>query len=234
MELVGLAMELAGRGQIAWWRGHPDSSWKLVPAVFRSEERARKEAQLAMGFVSKAVSRHSSCPPTSDTSAWLFLMQHYGLPTRLLDWTESALAAAFFAACEHPERPGRVWGLLPGELNRSQGGEPSIPLPGHPSVARIMEQITSPTPGQNTPTIALLPLENDVRMMMQSAAFTIHGSQTPLEEIAGAESFLIAIDIPTGSKPNFIRELRTLGTRRATLFPDLNNLARDLVENLGL
>jgi hypothetical protein len=54
-------------------------------------------------------------PPRDHTDEWLFLAQHVGLPTRLLDWTEGLFIALYFALLE--DEPV-IWMLDPIELNR--------------------------------------------------------------------------------------------------------------------
>jgi hypothetical protein len=39
----------------------------------------------------------------------LMVLQHYHVPTRLLDWTASPYVAAFFAAAHHPTLDGEIW-----------------------------------------------------------------------------------------------------------------------------
>ena len=55
---------------------------------------------------------------------WLFLMQHYGLRTRLLDWTESSLIALYFAIRDNSgDVDAAVWAMNPWWLNRQTFGE---------------------------------------------------------------------------------------------------------------
>ena len=96
-----------------WFRGQPASDqWlPLVPKVFRNGRFAGHERDIAILFQHGAVARDASCPPLTEYVHWMCLMRHHGLPTRVLDWSESALVAAFFAM-ESSNVPSRTVGTV--------------------------------------------------------------------------------------------------------------------------
>ena len=84
---------------IPWFRGEPFSDKSLTPRLFRDENLGlKKETAILQQFRFKALMyTNTNIPQKGHTDQWLFLAQHYGLPTRLLDWTEGLLYAALFA-----------------------------------------------------------------------------------------------------------------------------------------
>jgi hypothetical protein len=104
----------------AWFRGHSNSSWTLQPHYDRLKKPMR-ETELLSKFRQNANLLLSHVPAKPFDFGWMFLMQHYGVPTRLLDWTESPLVALYFVV-EDPNpkalnKDGALWILYPLELN---------------------------------------------------------------------------------------------------------------------
>jgi hypothetical protein len=214
--------------ETAWWRGHANANWRLQAQVHRRDERQYDEATLIGHFVSRAPSRsHRPCPANDDWLRWLFLAQHYGLPTRLLDWSESPLIAVYFAVQECPDVDGCVWGLSPSGLNETFNGTDGLVKIGDSKVIKIAESAFT---GSGSPFDGILAIDGqeiDPRMLAQMSRFTLHSDRTPLEEL-GTDNWLRQYMIPKEAKPKIRNQLSALGIRRSNLFPDLENLAGEL------
>ncbi|HTA96782.1 MAG TPA: FRG domain-containing protein [Solirubrobacteraceae bacterium] len=84
-----------------WYRGAGKSSRALVPSLYRHTSITEPQALMELEEKILQRFRERSIPyqPTRVEEEWdmLFLMQHFGVPTRLLDWTENPYIGLFFA-----------------------------------------------------------------------------------------------------------------------------------------
>lgn len=110
-DAINIAKSMRSFNSDKWWfRGQPDAEYKLVPSLFRPVNgRYYDECKLIDEFIKvhpEARSQHIG------TLELLTYAQHYGLPTRLLDWSENILVALYFACREYEKVDGKLF-LLP-------------------------------------------------------------------------------------------------------------------------
>ncbi len=86
-------------GTQVFYRGHADENWELKPSIFRKPNGVEIEHQLFRDMVAHTPQSFSGCKSALD---YLVQMQHYELPTRLLDVSTNPLVALYFA-CQSAE-----------------------------------------------------------------------------------------------------------------------------------
>ncbi len=105
-----------GEMRTAWvFRGLADSSYLLEPTIerqarFKNMSWRALEQLVTLEFKSRARMHLDATliPDSKDELTWLAHMQHYGIPTRLLDFTYSPFVALYFAIREQRKRRTRL------------------------------------------------------------------------------------------------------------------------------
>ena len=228
-ELITTFRDLLDDTHLKWWfRGEKDKSWDLQPGINRRYNN-EDERCMVHDFYIRTKTIRPICPANNEYSAWLTLMQHYGLPTRLLDWSRSPLIACFFAVQDWNDcqTDASIWALCPSLLNEQFGFSNYLYPMDKDTVRELLVPAFHNRPISNK-VIACWAVEYDLRVYVQQSAFTVHDCITPLNKVIGNETWLKQYIIPAHIKAEFNHTLKTLGFDISDVYPDLEHIAMEL------
>jgi hypothetical protein len=233
------------------FRGQTNTRWSLYSSLSRHLQMSRvmpehwkkQEERILRIFRRKAHLYLERVPDERDSFQWLALMQHHGAPTRLLDFTWSPYVAAFYALTRATEgTDAAIWALFPpalirGALQTVRARQRVKPEEIGPWILGNYEKYFLP----NKQPIALIgdPHHMNQRLIAHSGTFVIPGMlDMPVEKIISQHvdpQALVKFTLKTDRlRRDTIKELYRMNVTFATLFPDLDGLARSLELELEL
>jgi len=243
-EFMSLTIELDG-----WaFRGQQDARWPLQSSLSRylsafvpdrSAWRIQEQRAIRI-FRRKAHNYLSDVRALSDDLRCLGLMQHHGAPTRLLDFTKSPFVAAFFAL-ERAVTDAAVFAVNTPALWTDR----AVPV----SAPHLIREMIDPRLAGNFEKFYLSdenpvmwfgePAEMDQRLIAQAGTFVLPGLlHQPLDMILDqytcSDELLRKIVLPSNLRDEAMRSLYRMNITNASLFPDLEGLARSIALELEI
>lgn len=152
-----------------------------------------------------------------DVWDWLVYAQHFGMKTRLLDWTSNPLTALWFAC-----------------INENKIGQDSVIYIFQNAENFLLDKSNELTPFNQEKTRVLKPILNNERIIAQSGWFTAHkfSEQTKsfvdLRRNTDIHHSITEVEIPSGTKISILESLNVFGINYQTLFPDVNGICKQM------
>jgi hypothetical protein len=220
------AIKPSSHGVMKLYRGQSQAK-PLLPKLFRSPNEASRVKTVERTLLSHFKNDSPFLLPSKPGNDWdwLSLGQHFGLPTRLLDWSANPLTALFFAV---------------------QGAAPKSPMVYvyHCKTSQIVsaEDRNKSSPFEIDKTRIFQPSWHSIRVAMQAGWHTVHhiyrkkgkDGFRPLQDMEFHDVRTTEISIDPAHAPHLRAELADMGIRHGTIYGDLQSVSTSIQTSLGI
>jgi FRG domain len=245
-----------------WFRGHGmDDSYKIRPSLYRrkssltSEELYELEFKMIQRFRERSMPfvGDKFSPQRYDDLSILFYMQHYGVPTRLLDWTENPYVALYFAlndvnnynfSSNEFKENACVWVMEPNLWNNvaikvtPKMGIISVPN-SDPVNGYLPKSESEPRVNRPDAPIAITGFHNSPRIVAQRGVFVVYGAENiPMDELFLRDNYttdsLFRILIKKEAIGKMRKSLYNMGIADSVIYPDMHGFSSEIIRYFEL
>lgn len=235
-----------------YYRGQSNEEWEIRCSLFR-ENLLLNEEKLNNEILNRKPNDFLNC---NNSLEKLILMQHYGIPTRLIDVTTNPLVALYFACQGNPDKDGVVF-IFEENVEYDINDENIVAtfsyLKNNGTIQDFEKLLNKENIIYNDRTtietilnkkyILINPKLNNPRIVAQHGLFLCCSNNsgqgnldnlTPIKKRSFPIESSKRIIISHKAKLNLLKELEFLGIKKSVLFPELENHADELKEKFSI